>query len=338
METDLSMETLTQSNQTMSHRGATNEPKRILIIALLMLSLQVKATLSRNHVPSLIARVGDDITFSCENVISNHNKCDTTTWIHGNTDLSAAVELVELGERTDIRSDRLSVSENCSLVLKKISAEDVGRYTCRQFIAGEQSGPDAEVQLSVVSVTEHLDREKMTLTCSVLTQERCKHRVKWLFNGTDVKPETKIAEETSTSCSAAVTFNPTHYVKTTWSHLFKCEIKTGADKLQLFSLSPHPPGNNPTPPTTQSTPAVAELEKTENKVPADWWRLLVVSAGVVAVVAVVLVIVIRTGTKGSKMQMNQSNVHNDEDGDAENHVNIRMSEVYLTAPCLCQSH
>lgn len=95
------------------------------------------------------------------------------------------------------------------------------------------------------TVTEHLDREKMTLTCSVITQERCKHRVKWLFNGTDVKPETKIAEETSTSCSAAVTFNPTHYVKTTWSHLFKCELKTGADKLQLFSLSPHPPGETP---------------------------------------------------------------------------------------------
>lgn len=297
------------------------------MFSFLVLLLQLTGASSRNQIRSVTVRAGDDVTLTCENVMDDHSNCNTSTWIHSHTGMSAAVELVELGQITDFRSDRRSVSLNCSLVLRNVSAEDVGRYTCRQFISGEQAGPDAEVYLLVVYLTEHSDLDRTTLTCSVLTQQRCKHRVKWLFNTSNVEQEAENIEETRSSCSAAVTFNPTRYSNRSWLHLFQCEVKTGDEKLQFFPFSPHPSGDDLTA-AAKSTPAVAEVVRTtESYITTDWWRLLIVSAGVAALMVVVLVIIIRTAMEGSEKQINENNVRNDEDDDAENYENIRMSEV-----------
>ncbi|XP_028460450.1 uncharacterized protein LOC114572868 [Perca flavescens] len=105
-----------------------------------------------NHLLSSTVRAGDDVTLSCKHVIDGQRKCDSTTWIFsgsGNT-----VPLFELGkikEEAGDKSDRLSVRENCSLVIKKVTEEDAGLYICRQFRSGQQQGPDTTVVLTVTS-------------------------------------------------------------------------------------------------------------------------------------------------------------------------------------------
>lgn len=90
--------------------------------------------------------------FPCESEIHDQKKCDGTLWLFSTS--GSTVALFELGkfkEGANNRSDRLSVTEECSLVIKKVKDQDVGLYTCRQFESGEgpQVGEDV-YQLSVV--------------------------------------------------------------------------------------------------------------------------------------------------------------------------------------------
>ena len=103
---------------------------------------------------SCTVRVGDEVTLPFENVIHDQDECNGTTWLFSSRG-SAAVELVNLGQihkDTKAKSDRLRVTEKCSLVIKKVTAEDAGLYTCRQFnTSGQQQGSDSRVALSVVT-------------------------------------------------------------------------------------------------------------------------------------------------------------------------------------------
>lgn len=97
-------------------------------------------------------RVGDEVTLSCENVKHDQERCDSTTWIFArSTNLVPLFENGQIHEEAGAKSDRLSVRENCSLVLKKVTVEDGGLYTCRRFQSGEHQGPDTHVDLSVVT-------------------------------------------------------------------------------------------------------------------------------------------------------------------------------------------
>ncbi|KAK1889230.1 putative pregnancy-specific beta-1-glycoprotein 7 [Dissostichus eleginoides] len=99
-----------------------------------------------------IVRVGDEVTLPFDNVIDDQVKCESTVWYF--TDSSSSVTLFEDGQihkEAKAKSDRLRVTENCSLVIKKVTEEDVGLYTCRQFNnSGAQQGPDSRVDLSVL--------------------------------------------------------------------------------------------------------------------------------------------------------------------------------------------
>ena len=86
----------------------------------------------------------------CENVDGQEN-CDSTTWIFSNRE--KAVTLFELGQihsDAEAKSDRLSVTADCSLAIH-VTHQDVGRYSCRHFISGQQQGPDSPVDLSVIN-------------------------------------------------------------------------------------------------------------------------------------------------------------------------------------------
>ncbi len=87
-------------------------------------------------------------------MINDQNKCDGTTWNFSGSK-GGTVELIRLGqigEKVAMKSDRLSVTENCSLVIKKVTDEDAGRYICQQYDkSGQKRAPDSGVLLSVVS-------------------------------------------------------------------------------------------------------------------------------------------------------------------------------------------
>lgn len=107
-------------------------------------------------------------------MIKTQDKCNSTSWLASRSGESAK-QLVNLGQisKSEIpksRSDRLSVTESCSLVIKNISVEDVGRYTCRQFNkSGKQQGEDALVYLSVVN-GEYLNLYVFKSNCFVRTK------------------------------------------------------------------------------------------------------------------------------------------------------------------------
>ncbi|XP_045898207.1 uncharacterized protein LOC123965986, partial [Micropterus dolomieu] len=196
--------------------------------------------------PSFTVRVGDDVTLPCENVIDGQKNCEYTTWLFSGSGNKPAVALFELGQihnEAKSKSDRLSVTENCSLVIKKVTVEDVGRYYCQQFISGQQQAPDSQVYLSVITMTEHKDADEVTLTCSVSTHgQSCRHTVKWLYEGKDVDKDNKDMKTSQSVCYAAVSFLDSHFSYKSKSNL-KCEVTDGySGKVQLFTFSPQSSG------------------------------------------------------------------------------------------------
>ncbi|XP_035854782.1 uncharacterized protein LOC118494582 [Sander lucioperca] len=193
------------------------EFRRIQITLFVILMLQFTAVAGQNPL-SFTVRAGDEVTLPCENVISQD--CSSTTWLSSRKGETTTVALIELGQIKDgipkAKSDRLSLREKCSLVIKNVTEEDVGRYTCRQFYrSGQQQGPDAVVHLSVVNMTEQKNTDDtVTLFCSVLTYSGCDHSVKWLYEGDE--NDVKITPHT---CSASVSFPPHLHQK-----LLKCNV------------------------------------------------------------------------------------------------------------------
>ncbi|XP_051265482.1 uncharacterized protein LOC127368577 isoform X10 [Dicentrarchus labrax] len=251
---------------------------------------------------SFTVRVGDEVTLPCENVIKNQDKCDSTSWIATKSSWGTARELVTLGKisQTGIskdKSDRLSVTENCFLVIKKVTVEDVGRYTCRQFISGQQQGPDSVVYLSVITMTEHQTNERVIWFCAVLTYEGCGHSVKWLYDDDDDKIDTEISQYT---CASSVAFTIPHLKqKSNYYELCKCNMtddKRG--QTLLCDVGPQSScertgskGNNKTAEDDTST--------------QDWWRFLIVSVGLAALLTIVVAVNIWTKTKGNRTQMDE---------------------------------
>ncbi|KAL3979432.1 solute carrier family 14 (urea transporter) [Sarotherodon galilaeus] len=125
----------------------------IQMSSLLILMLQFKVTTEQHETYQTVAAGrGHDVTLPCKNVIQGQHNCSSTTWIF--SDSSSSVELFELGQNKEAKpkSDRLSLSADCSLVIKKVTDQDVGRYNCRLFktATGSQEGPDFMIHLSVI--------------------------------------------------------------------------------------------------------------------------------------------------------------------------------------------
>uniref|UniRef100_A0AAQ5ZWD5 Ig-like domain-containing protein n=1 Tax=Amphiprion ocellaris TaxID=80972 RepID=A0AAQ5ZWD5_AMPOC len=94
---------------------------------------------------------GDEATLPCEDVKDYQDKCHSTTWFFNFLKTGPSETLFEHGKfhrEAAAKSHRLSVREKCSLVIRKVTDEDVGHYTCRQFISG-QKVTDSQVELTV---------------------------------------------------------------------------------------------------------------------------------------------------------------------------------------------
>ncbi|XP_034064327.1 uncharacterized protein LOC117541257 isoform X2 [Gymnodraco acuticeps] len=210
------------------------ELKRIKMSSLLILLLQFTGAAIGQRSLYLSVRAGDEATLPCNNVFHDQDECDGTTWLF--TDSGSTVMLVKGGQIGDhAKSDRLRVTEKCSLVIKKVTEEDAGHYTCRQFRFGEQRAPDSWVDLSVVTMTEHQDNDEVTLRCSVGPYRRCRHPPKWLLQGQDVDKDHNDIKTSQSSCSASVTFPTSHYSYTSRSKRFTCVVTAGSN-VQTFSL------------------------------------------------------------------------------------------------------
>lgn len=102
-----------------------------------LLMLISSTGLTRQDVVSVIVREGGDVTLPCQTVTNDLHNCAHTTWSLSPTPTSSARNLFVHGQTVETakaKSDRLSVTENCSLVVKKVTVEDVGRYICNDSL------------------------------------------------------------------------------------------------------------------------------------------------------------------------------------------------------------
>ncbi|XP_029318482.1 uncharacterized protein LOC115028789 [Cottoperca gobio] len=187
-------------------------------------------------------RDGGEGTLPCNDVMDDQSNCDGTVWTFRGSLGRATVPLVERGQSVE-NTDRLSVTEKCSLRIKKVTVQDAGRYDCQQF----GSDPNT-VLLSVVTFTEHHNNDQVTLDCSVSIYDFCRHTVKWLFEGRDV--EHSDIKTSQSLCSASVTVLTSRFSYT--QRLLTCAVSFINDKgVQIFS--PQSSGEDTQPTTTTTT-------------------------------------------------------------------------------------
>ncbi|KAK9531864.1 hypothetical protein VZT92_011262 [Zoarces viviparus] len=295
-----------------------SEFRRIKTFLSLILVLQFTAAATGQLVLLVTVRDGDEVTLPCNSVKDDHENCNSTVWLFDDPRSTAAVLLVRDGkivEAAKDKSDRLSVSENCSLVIKNVKDEDGGRYTCRQLISGQEQGHDAQVYLFVVNMTEHEDDDEVTLRCSVSTYFGCRHTVKWLLQGRDVEEHNKDFNTSQSFCSASLTFLTSHFIYTSRFNSLKCNVTEG-NKVQQFSFRNSLSGDDTITATTESTP-------TEDDTKAGWWRFIFVSVALAALIIIVVAVNMWARIKEKKTQMDQIAVRYDGEDDSVTYENIR---------------
>ncbi|CAK6978789.1 uncharacterized protein LOC121882766%2C partial, partial [Scomber scombrus] len=252
----------------------------------------------------ITVRDGDESTLSCKNVMTDQDKCNSTSWIFSHSTNTAAVELIKLGqigENAKAKSDRLSVTADCSLVIKKVKVEDVGLYGCQQFDrSGRKQGRGSLVYLSVVSMTEHKDTDKVKLNCSVSTSDGCRYTVKWLYEGRDWDKNTRELQTSQSTCSATVLLT-SHFMYTSNYTVWKCKVtQVNSGIVQLYNFSPQFSGEA----ATTTGPETTATQEGTLSFPV-WWLLVAVASAALIVAAVVVVAIRRKKTTGNNTQMIQ---------------------------------
>lgn len=61
------------------------------------------------------------------------------------------ITLGQIGNQAGNKSHRLQVLKNCSLGIKNVAAEDVGVYSCRQYLSVKKPEQGTPIELSVVT-------------------------------------------------------------------------------------------------------------------------------------------------------------------------------------------
>ncbi|KAJ4920749.1 hypothetical protein JOQ06_027764 [Pogonophryne albipinna] len=121
---------------------------------------------------SFTVRAGYEVTLPCDNVVHDQDKCESSLWFFSDSGSSAGVTLFEDGrihKEAKAKSDRLRVTEKCSLVIKKVTEEDAGLYSCIQIRSGEEQGSGSQVFLSVVTSRLRLIIVSVGLAALIIT-------------------------------------------------------------------------------------------------------------------------------------------------------------------------
>ncbi|XP_059211832.1 uncharacterized protein LOC131990735 [Centropristis striata] len=264
---------------------------------------------------SIIVRGGDEVTLPSVNVKQHQDKCDRTNWFINR--FGNPVDLVTDGkikEEATTASDKLRVTENCSLVIKNVSEQDVGPYHCL-------SGHETQYLLSMINMNKQDDGEQVKLSCLVSTHTlyMCQHTVTWTYEGEKGEDDIAYADMQTTQyqCSVMVTFPAS---KSKHLELFKCKVEDGYNKKEL--LFPFiPPQASDLDATTAKTSTTritdsSTKSRSSSTVPAvsftstklkGWWPYILAAVGLAALLTIIIVAVIGwKRTKGNRTQLDDN--------------------------------
>ncbi|XP_042359620.1 uncharacterized protein LOC121955648 [Plectropomus leopardus] len=215
-------------------------------------------------------RAGDDVTLPCGNVIDGQKSCGIATWFFSDLNSMQTVELVTDGvfsETARNKSDRLSVTEECSLVIRKVTYDDVGRYVCIQVRSERPQGLPANIDLSVVFMEGYKIDDEAMLDCVVLTFGQCIHTVKWLFRSQEVVTHNHIMMTRRSRCFVTVAIDlSSPFIYTLRYELFTCEVTHG-DYVQVFSFRSQSSVTATTESTTEKADYTATLSTIDDASP-----------------------------------------------------------------------
>ncbi|KAG7236486.1 hypothetical protein INR49_000860, partial [Caranx melampygus] len=196
-------------------------------------------------------RDGDDVTLPHCAGTDGQETCDGTMWFFTASGSSSPVPVFECGkfhEDVQSKSDRLRLTEKCSLVVEKVSADDAGQYSCGQFREGGRQYEVAQFLLSVVTMSEHdNDDDEVMLTCLVTYDGLCDRSVQWLFD--DDGDENRKTSQFSCSDSVKIKLEFTQMNK------LRCKVTDRHGDKELFELK------------TQRTTAAATMTPTSSVYP-----------------------------------------------------------------------
>ncbi|KAM9354374.1 uncharacterized protein KZ484_012521 isoform 2-T5 [Pholidichthys leucotaenia] len=248
---------------------------------------------------SVMIKVGGDVTLPCAKMIDGQNNCNATTWLFRKCKTKTlADELIKLGKlyNTKSKSDRLTVTENCSLAIKEVKFEDAGRYFCQQYRPVGPIAHQSNIDLSLVLMSEHRDGDKVKLTCSVSSYEACHYTVKWLYDGKPVDTYTQ-----QSLCSASVSFPEYHCIHP-HLHLLKCELTDeNIRKVQQFAFISQPSGGR-----TGDNDASGDTKK-EN---SPWFPLdyIMFVMHLIEVLLITVITVLLIKAQGNRRQLDERTV------------------------------
>ncbi|XP_053290029.1 uncharacterized protein LOC128450539 isoform X2 [Pleuronectes platessa] len=235
---------------------------------------------------SIIVRAGAEATLPCDKVRDDHVNCGAATWLFTYSVWSGAVNLfvnrqLDTSKISKSKADRLRLAADCSLVIREVTAEDAGRYECRQFDLKTQTREDHRVLISVVNVTEHSRTDEVKLSCFLTPSGICTE-VKWLYMNLDVPENNTDLKTSQFHCSANVRFSKDKIKN--YSSL-TCKVKDFHNE-GTFSLIP--------PSSAKNKPAPGN-----NEMSTDWWWYIRL---VVGFAAMVILVVILIGWRRNKIQ------------------------------------
>ncbi|XP_054910145.1 uncharacterized protein LOC129375239 [Poeciliopsis prolifica] len=260
--------------------------------------LSVHDATIRSLLSFFIVQTGDDVTLPPGNGFHQKN-CEGSTWIFAGPELKESVMLVESGRLMDIaetKLNRLFMAADCSLVIKNVSAQDVGSYTSRTYFLNQLQGPGFGIYVFVINLSEQKQDGRVTLFCSLLVFGHCIHSVRWMFEGEEEM--TSQVEISTSSCSSNVTFTATDpEQKSEVYKSLKCEVMNSyTDEVLLFVFRPQFSG-----------------EKSDFPYLMRW---IIVSVSLAVLIISVVRVEIWTKTKGNKTKI-PGIVESDGDEDEE---------------------
>ncbi|XP_023203844.1 uncharacterized protein LOC111611406 isoform X1 [Xiphophorus maculatus] len=276
----------------------------------LMLVLQFTAATRRE--PSFFTvTAGDEITLHCGNRSDPQRDAGSTEWLFsGFRSPETEILVREMSRNVTRRSDRLSVSADRSLVIKTVTVDDVGFYTCRKNVSGKQD--DADIFLSVIDMVELKVNGKVVLNCSVLQYEDCRYVVEWLYDGE--KEILSDIEISPPSCSATMTLSTSGRQQKPYESLTCKVTNTYTEKAEHFRYK--------CPPPVKKTDAIKKNPPEQQDFPY-LLRGIVVSVGLAVLIISVVTVNILTKTKANKSETNDdTTLDNKEDESIVMYENI----------------